>query len=88
MAVVKMEAYVDRNNIPHTKYPTLWWGEYGTTINEQNEVVWLEQQWEYEYEEIENAWGENKKILFSKKCSIREIPIEEVKYEYKRRQTL
>lgn len=87
MVVVKMEAYVDRNNIPHAKYPTLWWGEYGITTNEQNEVVWLEQQWEYEYEEIENAWGENKKVLFSKKCLIREIPIEEVKYENEHRQT-
>lgn len=82
-----MEAYVDRNNIPHTDRPALWWGEFGITTNEQNETIWLEQQWEYEYCEIENAFGANKKILISKKCLIKKIPIEKVEDEYKRRQT-
>ena len=76
--------YVDRNNIPHTGRPTLWWGECGITTNEQNEIVWLEQQWEYEQIEIENAYGANKKFLHPKKCVIQEIPIEKVNYENKR----
>lgn len=52
-----MEAYVDRNNIPHTEYPTLWWGNLGITTNIEGNIVWLEIEGRWEFERLYNGCG-------------------------------
>lgn len=77
MVMVKMEAYVDRNNIPHTEYPTLWWGNTGITISNNGNVVWLKIEGYWEFETLYNGCGHDK-LLCTCCPKIKEVKLEEI----------